>query len=754
MNATDWRSDGAFLAPGEMSTLDDCEREALHLMPAIQGVGAAIVVDDDDRVIARTASAGDLLGADVLGATAASLLGAPAVESVGRVGALQRSGRSWEVRGVRSRTGPIVVELLDVHLDGPLPTDGLAGLISDLSSARSVDELLRSAATGVRRLLGFDRVWVYRFDRDDAGEIVAEDRRDDLESFLGLRFGEGDIPAQARALYLEERVRVVRDTAAPAEPILPAPLPDGRWLDTSGLAIRAVSPIHVRYLRNMGVRASASLAIVHGGRLWGLISGHLHDRPSLPSAETERVARAISDLVSMQVGAMERAEAADRRLILEQHLGRVLAAVGAAESILGGLTDDPDALLSMVDSVGVVVRVAGRHRTFGMVPSTAAVDRLIGRLDRTMPPGGVVHVVESIAEWTDGSERTGEIAGLLAVSLARDVGNWIVWFRPEQLSQARWGDRRSLHDHDRLSPAGSFSIHAAEVAGRCHPWQSAEIEVASGLRSALGTVVFQRSEQLARNVEALRAANDELDRFAYVAAHDLKEPLRGIFNYVDFLREDHGDVLGEAGNALLDSTSRLSRRMAVLVDALLDYASIGRTPLRVEPLRLSALVDEAADWTATRMGQTGATIEVVDDLRVVGDRVQLVQVLTNLLSNAMKYRHPDRVPHVVVTVGGLGDTERGWDGWPQHQADIPPPWVISVADNGIGVPADQRTAVFEVFRRLHGRDEYGGGSGAGLTIARRIAERHGGDLWVEGRPGGGSVFHLAISRLLDEVPAP
>ena len=244
--------------------------------------------------------------------------------------------------------------------------------------------------------------------------------------------------------------------------------------------------------------------------------------------------------------------------------------------------------------------------------------------------------------------------------------------------------------------------------------------------------------ELEQSNRELGASNRELDDFAYVASHDLKEPLRGIHNYAGFLLEDYGDQLDLPGKAKLETLMRLTGRMESLIDTLLHYSRVGRVDLAIEPVSLSGVVFEVVDSLAPLLNETGAEVNVPHELPTVRcDRARIDEVFRNLVVNAVKYNdRPDKRVDIGVLPAG---TAAG--GVSPAPAEGP---VFYVRDNGIGIPAKHHEIVFEIFKRLHGRDYYGGGTGAGLTIVKKVVERHGGRVWLESAPGEGSTFYFTL----------
>lgn len=307
-----------------------------------------------------------------------------------------------------------------------------------------------------------------------------------------------------------------------------------------------------------------------------------------------------------------------------------------------------------------------------------------------------------------------------------------------------------------------IGTHARRLAGEAFDWdRAAEIREVVGRRSdgstfpmdlAVGGFHFQgrraftavvrditarrqAEEQLRYYAEELRGknaelarSNQELDDFAYIASHDLKEPLRGIHNYAMFLLEDYRDRLDDDGRAKLETLTRLAARMETLIDSLLQFSRVGRIELSNVETDLGELVRATLEGLQITLAERRVDVRLSGRLPTVRcDRVRVGEVFHNLIANAVKYNDK---PEKWVEVG--------------CRADGGPP-VFYVRDNGIGIAAKHREAVFRMFKRLHGRDKYGGGTGVGLTIVKKIVERHGGRIWIESTPGEGTTFYFTLA---------
>lgn len=245
--------------------------------------------------------------------------------------------------------------------------------------------------------------------------------------------------------------------------------------------------------------------------------------------------------------------------------------------------------------------------------------------------------------------------------------------------------------------------------------------------------------------DSLARSNEQLDEFAYVASHDLKEPLRGIANYAQFLLEDYEDVLDEEGCRKLTTMTKLTRRLDGFIESLLYYSRLGRTELSMEQLDLDDVVDGIVETVAIRLREESVDLRRVGRLPILTcDKIRVGEIFRNLITNAMKYAGESERWIEIGSVAGdeAADLCRTAN-VPVTEKDAV---VFYVRDNGIGIPEKHHGTIFKMFKRLHGRDEHGGGAGAGLAIVKKIVDRHGGQIWVDSEVGRGSTFYFTLSN--------
>ncbi|HEV7206692.1 MAG TPA: ATP-binding protein [Jatrophihabitans sp.] len=367
----------------------------------------------------------------------------------------------------------------------------------------------------------------------------------------------------------------------------------------------------------------------------------------------------------------------------------------------------------------------------GRRPDSSALDAGRSRFDDIRTASAVLSrvVAGRTTEARDARSRDGSYAGValglfLAIVVAAAVALW------------RGLHRWVLRPIDSL---GEQTRHVArgELARPITPSGPRELtELGSDVEDMRAQIVAQLDrlseafDDLQRQGDELERSNADLQQFAYVASHDLSEPLRKVANFCQLLERQYGPQLDDRARQYIDFAVDGAKRMQVLIGDLLALSRVGRSTEEFRPLDLGAILDQAVETLSDRIAAEGATVERPDRLPTVdGDRALLTSLWQNLVGNAVKY-HRDGVPPVItVSVEHDADEQR---------------WTFTVADNGIGIDPQYAERIFAVFQRLHLRDQYGG-TGIGLALCRKIVEFHGGTIWldhVESRPG--AIFRFTL----------
>jgi light-regulated signal transduction histidine kinase (bacteriophytochrome) len=622
------------------------------------------------------------------------------------------------------------------------------GAITRIQKASTLGEMSRVVAREVRHITGFDRVMVYQFAADGSGHVIAEATDHDT-SFLNLHYPATDIPALARQMFSRNWLRLIPNTTYQPIALTPPLHPHTHQpLDLSLAVLRHVSPCHIEYLRNMGAAASMTISLIQDQQLWGLIACH-HFSPRHVPYSVRTACEFIGQVMSVELANKIANEDLDYKMELKSLQTSFVETLSQSEHLIDGLMHLDTKLLDLVSAEGAVVWMGDRCEMIGQTPPPAALPALLNWLKPNLHHN--LFQTESLSSLYPEAQPYQAIAsGLLALEISKVHQSYILWFRPEVLQTVNWsGDPRqpvTVHASGgpeqgtlRLSPRQSFALWQQTVSGCALPWKPCELEIVAELRGLLVGIVLRQADELASMNLELQRSNEELDSFAYIASHDLKEPLRGIHNYANFLMEDYTEVLDAAGVEKLQTLVRLTQRMEDLINSLLHFSRLGRLELNRQAVNLDDLVHQVMTTLTIARPQHAIAFRMPRPLPVVKcDRAQVNELFTNLISNAIKYNNkPDRW----VEISYLEESQSASQ-----------PLIFYVRDNGIGIAKEYLHQIFQIFRRLHGRDEYEGGTGVGLTIARKIVERHGGKLWLESVPDEGSTFYFTLAaETFDEL---
>jgi two-component system, chemotaxis family, sensor kinase Cph1 len=727
-----------------MIDLNDCDREPIHIPGTIQPFGVLFALDEEMNVTQVSENVSDHLSLSV-----DEVLGRPLSESVDPAGAA-------EVRSVlRERrwhdANPLSIGARGKRFDGIVHHHEGAAILElepnpETSEERSIHHPFREALLRVQRAstlselaaivteemrqtTGFERVMFYRFHEDGSGSVDAEAKDAAHEPYLGLHYPASDIPAQARRLYLENWLRLIFDADQKPARIVPSLRPDtGAPLDLSFSVLRSVSPIHIEYMKNMGVRASMSISLIVRNRLWGLISCLHHTGPRRVSHRMRSACEFIGRLASLQIAAFE-----DRDLLASRASRRATADAlhramkEASGSVLAALVAQPRALMDLVDAGGAAVVENGEAVTCGAAPP----DDMIRGLARWLEERGDLRPFSSAALGVlfPPARAASEVAsGLLTFALP---GSRLMWFRPEVIQTVNWGgDPTKPVDAEagkRLRPRHSFAVWREEVRGRSHPWTPGDLEVADELQRRAAEVDIER--RLASEQRAVRAREEMIA----VVSHDLGNPLSVVLLEAAHLLAHWPDTADQRVRTLRESVELIRRsatRMKALIEDLLELEKVAARsfPIDLQPVDSRHLLEDgvADAQPLAHAKRISLVLDLNDPPKIDADAHRISQVLSNLLGNAIKFT-PEG--------GAVTLSARPRDG----------ALSVTIADTGPGIASEDLAHIFDRYWRRTGFD--GEGTGLGLYIARGIVEAHGGRIWAESSPQGATfVFTLPLER--------
>lgn len=595
----------------------------------------------------------------------------------------------------------------------------------------SSKNLFKTVAEEVRNITGYDRVMIYQFDPDYNGEVIAEVKNEELEPFLGIHYPSTDIPKQARKLFLTNRVRMLTDVDDDLSMIYPTTDPKtDRPLNVGGAAARGVSPIHLEYLRNMGVRATLNVAIVENEKLWGLIACHHYQKPKILTYRTRMLIRFMGQIISGHLS-LQRANEFRKKLLNNNIVhAKLFEQMNEKRDLISGLTKEEITVLDYIPASGAAIIFDKKIETLGNVPSEERIWEIANHLSENEPD--ILFSTDSLKnKFPDKKFFTDDCAGMLSVRISGDPEEYIIWFRKPQAQEVFWGgnpDKAVINNENslRLSPRKSFEKWKQVVENCSEPWKDHETDAAILLRNDIKEVILKRFSELRKLHADLQNAYKELDTFSYTVSHDLRSPLRAIEGFSQILLEDYMDKLDDYGVNVVNTIVSSVNKMDEFVKNILVLSKLAKESLVYSDLDVRSILDSiVSDLKNEKKEYKSIKFIVADNLpKLSGHQTMIYSLFQNLIGNAFKYSSKREDAYVEVGGKKSGGKVKFY-----------------VKDNGIGFDTAYTEKIFEVFRRLVSEREFEG-TGVGLSIVKRIVDRHQGEIKVQSEKGKGSTFQV------------
>lgn len=630
-----------FPAPQRTVDLTDCDREPIHQLGRVQSYGALLALSTDWIV----QHASENLEA-ILGIPAEAALGRPLHELIVSDGfdrirqnlrvvelqdgvlrlfnvTMQASGKAFDV-SVHGSGRHLIIEF-----EPKVATRGRDMLaevypqISALSRNRDLRSLTRAAARGLQGLCGFDSVMVYQFQPDQSGKVVAEVREDGQSKYDGLMFPASDIPVQARALYKRALLRLISDVNDPGSPILPGTTLDGQPLDLSLAVTRSVSPIHIEYLKNMGVEASMSVSIMKDGELWGLFACH-HHSPRYIEYERRTALEMFAHMFSYELSRFED----QQRKKVEDETSRLqtllMGHMADGRQVADGLLSISEDIASVIPHDGVVLFENDAFHATGTVPSEEEFRGIARFLDRSIGAGvfHTDHIGRYLESARDYPQRA---AGLMAIPISKRPRDYLVLFRKQIQETVAWaGDPTKPvnvgPNGHRLTPRQSFETWRETVEGRSQPWSLEQEHAANKLRTILLEVYLKVLD--ASETERKRAQEQQ-----QLLISELNHRVRNILNLMRGLLSQSR----ASSDTLEGFTANLDGRIQSLARAHDQLTSEQWEPTSLKSLIQCEFAAYASDKSA-RVQITGPDAMIAPNAYTT-----MALVLHEMATNSIKY---------------------------------------------------------------------------------------------------------------------
>lgn len=729
----------------DIVNLTNCEHEPIHIPGSIQPHGFLLALSHEHRIEFCSGNTSDYIGKtpqellhhnfnDIFGQESTALLedyinnnlilSAAPVKMV--------LGGNYFVCSIHHNGQYFILEAEPADKKNKNLTDVYSQtvqFVSYMNNTSTLKDLCNLVAKGTREITGYDRVMVYRFDKEYNGEVFAESCRDDLEPFLGLHYPHTDIPPQARELYMKNLLRIIADINYSPVPIYTMDDMPGKNLDLSLSFLRSTSPIHVEYLQNMGVGATLTISLIHRGKLWGLIACHHYSKKNI-TPEIRLAAQLQGQFITSQIDVRQSNEEYEisrkTNIALEKINALNLPPIYESFKII---SVNPD-LLRLCNASGVSISIGETIYRNGLTPTDAEIDTLARWLSNYSNDSHFF--TDKLTNFIpEHKHLCGTVSGIVYHWLGN--GNCIIWYRPETETEVNWGgdpNKAIIKDEKGLHPRNSFNLWKQIVKNRSKDWLQPELNAAANyahtLQRQIGLFLLSQEEEKSRNLNnELKATNAELENINWISTHDLQEPLRKIQLISSRLLAKEEEEFSQSAIDALHRINNSANRMQTLLIDILKYTRIQHTKETFETTDLNEIMAEVVGDLKEIIREKDAELTCAALPTIQGVPFLLKQLYSNIILNALKYASAERKP--AIRISAHITTENGQ---PFH--------TISIEDNGIGFEAKYAESIFNVFMRLHGSSEYNG-SGIGLALCKKIVQTHGG--LISARPNApGAVF--------------
>ena len=734
--------------------LTNCDREPIHIPGKIQSHGVLVALDKESMIITHVSdninsffpvsaaatlnnAFSDFVEAADINTTDNNITGFVSnriqnLESENGLIISTNDRRNFYL--IVNTSGPSVIIEIEPVLapDRDTKESIMESLLTKILGARSLEETLEWSAMQVKDIIGYDRVMIYRFAEDGHGEVVAEALNEGLEPFLGLHYPASDIPKQARELYKKNLVRIIGDVDSD-DAMIEVKDEETKQvpLDLTDSVLRAVSPIHIQYLKNMGVKASFSVSLMSEGELWGLIACH-HYTANVIDYRKRNSCKVIGQLLSTSLVYRESEEGKEQKNLFRDNMLEMVKLVRSAWDIPAALTAQSNNLLDMTEASGAALIYEDKVYRLGETPQPEEIYSLAKWLhDHTK--NQVYQTNRLSKEYPEAIAYKNIASGMMSCALSRELNEYIFWFKKEMPQTVKWGgDPQKPVEVDgggllSLSPRRSFEVWTEEVEAVSAPWTSNEIGVAMKFREELVHIINERANQIRKLNEKLKQAYDELDTFSFTISHDLKTPLSSIKNYTELLLEDENYNI-ESARPMLEKIVKGADKMNLLIKEVLSYSRIGRQNVQFEEIDMKDMLEDIKSDLQVAFKNVAPEINIGKIANLYGDKTMIYQVFSNVVGNAVKYSSRTTKPLINIQVA-ITDREITY----------------SVSDNGIGIDMKSGDQIFDLFKRMNNAGKFEG-TGVGLAIVKRILEKHQSRIWYESDPGNGTIFYLRFKN--------
>ena len=630
-----------------------------------------------------------------------------------------------------------------------------------LKKANDFKELQQELVREIKKVSGYDRIALYKFNDEWGGQIIAEEVEETQETLLGLHYSPDDLPKQARDLYYSQPVRIIPNTQAD-DVLISTKSHTAEPADLSKTLLRSVSGYHKQYLSNMGINATLSISVMIDGKLWGLVIGH-HYSSHYIGFQIRRLCEVMTDVFSFYQPVLKEKQLRKEKDFLLKNYDKIEKQLNTSGSVIKALTKYPANVMRLIPCDGVYTSIKGVADSMGSVPEPKFLDKLIEWIDYKESDIYCTHTLAK--QFKDATLYSQQFSGIMSARILGEENSYIIWFRKETVKTIRWAGipekEKIVTEHGlRYQPRKSFETHKEVVYQESIAWTEPQKEVAARLRQCLFDLFVQsvsrmieinkelqsinkamtlemahrrKAEQSERQARTeAEAANRLKTSFLANMSHEIRIPINGIMGLVSIMEKEYKDRQLHDYLHLIRSSSD---RLLTTINSIIDIARIEADEIKthIKTFDLMMVANEVTALLKPLAEQKSLKIildKPNDHVFAKADENLTHQILSNLISNAIKFTNSGQVKLSFCN---------------EELKDGSQTACVEVSDTGIGMSKTFLEAIFMPFRQeSEGWNRQYQGSGLGLAIAQRYARLMEGQLDVKSELNEGSTFTLKL----------
>ena len=594
--------------------------------------------------------------------------------------------------------------------------------------SKSIDATWDRLISSIKKLINYDRVMLYKFLEDGSGVVIAEEIDNGLDSYLGLRFPEFDIPKQARQLYLEKKSRLVADVNSNRISLIAT---NHQKINLMYSSVRALSPIHLQYLRNANCAASFSISIVINEKLWGIVACQNSEPKFIPNQ-----VRLQTELLTRQARLTYVNFKATERLKFQNYFNETAIKLKenllTEENLQQSMNNNLKEVLNLTKANGIALVNFDDVFVEGETPDKHE----ILRIKEWAFKRNSARLFTSNTFYLDYGQELNlspNSAGVMFCFLNQTYEHFIIWFKKEQVQTLNWAGEPNKIKHVEIvdgdeilsfSPRTSFKIWQENIKNKSFIWLDKEKYVAKEVIKLIIETLHLQSFKIHSLYEQLKEINDELDSFSYTVSHDLRTPLSVMKLNCQMIQRtlEHDEIKSDRLKSVIDEIDRMTQMM----QDLLALSKAKKSEIVLSIIETKPIIEKIVHDVLLYYKTNDTQVVIEDVHNVLGDKTMFYEVFLNIIGNAIKYSSQAKHPKIEIS-SEINNKEV----------------IFKIKDNGIGIKEEDYNKMFKLFSRMSNTGNISG-NGVGLSIAHRMMDRMNGGISFESKVGDGTTFILTF----------